>query len=327
MIQLTAYKATDAYTHSVETVAELLTQLPTSEYNTWIHLEANPTQVDAELLVAHFGMDISVARLLAGDQQVYDDDECNVSVICKFDAQCLNPDTDQHEPTLFTFLIVRGALITSQSGGPDWFAHSRQMILKQKGRMREKGTDYLAYRLLKDGFIERYLNHFQQYHEQLEQVGDVIFEGRAKGVQDRLQAIRDEVKLFPEVVANLENVLEALDGEESGVIDHKAVRQIQRFSSRRLRDLKETIHLTQAQLGDLYHLYRNQLNESINLVMKCLTALSTVFLPLTFLTSFYGMNFRYMPELEAAWAYPATILALLLIGLGSLWYLRRNDMF
>ena len=74
----------------------------------------------------------------------------------------------------------------------------------------------------------------------------------------------------------------------------------------------------------LYDAYLSALSHRMNEVMKVLTIIGTIFIPLTFIAGIYGMNFAYMPELAWSWGYPVALLVMLGIGLGILWFFKRR---
>ncbi len=87
-------------------------------------------------------------------------------------------------------------------------------------------------------------------------------------------------------------------------------------------DLIESSRDTTLSLLDIHHSYQNQ---KLNDVMKTLTVVATIFVPLTFISSLYGMNFKHMPELNWAWGYPLTIGVMVLVAAGMLCYFRKNE--
>lgn len=325
MITLIHFKPDYAQSYQAAHFDELVQHLGQEGYF-WIHFDHNPSLNEAEPIVRHYGLDKEVAHHLSGMEEIYDDDECENSLICKFEGISWNQKADDYEMILFTFLMCKGVLVTAESQNVNFFKGVRDLLLAGKGRFLQKGTGYLTYRLLKDCFVERYLNDFKRYMDRLEVIENNLHDGRLSKQYEELLDIRNEIKLFPEVVIDLENVLEVLDSEESEIIYRAGVQQVQRLTLRRLRDLQDMKNNTKNWLNDLFGQYRNQLSESTNMVMKRLAAISTVFLPITFITSFYGMNFEFMPELHQDWAYPTIIGILVVVGSASLWFMKKKDM-
>jgi magnesium transporter len=87
----------------------------------------------------------------------------------------------------------------------------------------------------------------------------------------------------------------------------------------------ETVETFRDLLAGMLDLYMSTISNRLNAVMKVLTIIATIFIPLTFIAGVYGMNFEFMPELHWRWAYPAVLAIMLGIGLGMLWIFRKRD--
>ncbi|MBX3103265.1 MAG: hypothetical protein KF690_12205 [Bacteroidetes bacterium] len=325
MITLIKYRQQQAEYCEVAHIEALMPLLPEEGY-CWIHFDHNPTAEEARPLVRHYGLDPEVTHHLAAWDEIYDDDECDRSLICKFGGLSWSEAEQNYEQLLFSFLLCRGVLITAESKPVNFFKPIREKLLAGKGRFLQKGTGYLIYRLLKDCFIERYIRDYRKYLDSLEHIENRLYERPTAREYADLLDIRNEIKLFPEVMIDLENVLEVLDSEESDVLNRHTVQQVQRLTLRRMQDLVALKVNVQQWLSELFAQYRHHLSESTNVSMRRLAGISTVFLPITFITSFYGMNFEHMPELHKPWAYPVIIIALATLTTGTLVLLRRNRM-
>jgi magnesium transporter len=325
VITLINYRPAHAECHTLADVPAVLAKLPLEGY-CWIHFDHNPSLEEARPLVHHFELDPEVAHHFAALEEIYDDDECERSLICKFGGLSWDEQEQDYAQVLFSLLLCRGVLITAESAPVNFFKPIRDKLLNGKGRFLQKGTGYLTYRLLKDCFVERYIRDYRKYLDHLEAIENRLYDKATTGEYAALLEIRNEIKLFPEVLIDLENVLEVLDSEESDVINRQAVQQVQRLTLRRMQDLQALKASANSWLGELFAQYRHHLSENTNVVMRRLTAISTVFLPITFITSFYGMNFEHMPELHEPWAYPTIIIGLGTLASVTLLLMRRHRM-
>jgi magnesium transporter len=110
--------------------------------------------------------------------------------------------------------------------------------------------------------------------------------------------------------------------EESCFIDKETKKNFTKILNRETEDLLASYQNFRTWITELIEIHRANVNESTNRVMKTLTVLSTIFLPLTFIVGIYGMNFDYMPELDWPWAYPAVLIFMTLLAVGAIVYMR-----
>jgi magnesium transporter len=204
----------------------------------------------------------------------------------------------------------------------DVFEAVRARLRNNKGRIRRMGPDYLAYALL-DAVIDSYFVILERIGDQLEQLEEALIERPTPRLMHRIHLFRREMILLRravwplrEVVGKLQRQTPPLVAETTGpflrdVYDHtiQVIDTVETF-----RDL----------LTGMMDIYLSSMSNRMNEVMKLLTIIATIFIPLTFLAGVYGMNFDYMPELHWRWAYPAVLLAMATIGGGMLWYFRKK---
>ena len=140
-----------------------------------------------------------------------------------------------------------------------------------------------------------------------------------------VNSIRGDVRDLRIHYAQLMDFSQELEENENGFFADENIRYFHMFSNRveRLYNLAAYLRDYTEQLGDIYHL---QLEAKQNRIMTVLTVVSTIFMPLTLITGWFGMNFRYMPELESPWAYPIVIAVSVIIIVGSLIYFRKKKL-
>ncbi len=204
----------------------------------------------------------------------------------------------------------------------DVFEPVRKRLRDGTGHLKERGADYLAYSLL-DAVVDHYFVILENLDDRIEALERELI---AEPARDTLQVIyqlkRDTIILRKSLWPLREIVSSLVRGgmpqfQESTLI---FVRDIYDHTIQIL-DAVETFREMLLSMQDIY---LSNLSNRLNEVMKVLTVIATIFIPLTFIVGVYGMNFRYMPELEWRWGYYAVLLIMTLIVVGMIAYFRRR---
>jgi magnesium transporter len=204
----------------------------------------------------------------------------------------------------------------------DVFEPVRERLRHGKGRARKLGTDYLAYMLI-DAVVDHYFLVLERVGEQIESLEEDLLEHPRQSLLQKVHTLKREMILLRRSVWPLREVLGALERAES--------RLIQKDTGIFLRDVYDhTIQVADAIesfrdiLSGLQDLYLSSVSNRMNEVMKVLTVIATIFIPLGFLAGVYGMNFEWIPELGWKWSYPIFWLVILVIVVGMITIFRRK---
>ncbi len=209
-----------------------------------------------------------------------------------------------------------------QQDEDDLFLPIRERLHSAKGRVRSKKCDYLVYTLL-DTIVDHYM-------VVLDQVGEVIEELEAEILSEAQLTSREKIHMMKVNVLKTRKAITPLREAISRMIqsDHPL---IQKETMLFLRDLYD--HVVQVMdtsdtyrdiLNGLYDLYLSEISYRMNAIMKVLTIISTIFIPLSFLAAVYGMNFDNMPELHWKYAYHVLWIVMTLLAAGLLVYFRKK---
>ncbi len=220
-------------------------------------------------------------------------------------------------------------VVTFQQGAPgDCFEPVRARLRASAGRVRQCGPDALAYALL-DSVTDAYFPVLEQIGERLDTLEDDILAAPGRRMFQRVHDFKRQLFTLRRAVWPMRDALNALAREPLPRISEETRLYLRDCHDHALRiiDLVETYR---EYCADLMDLYVSATSQRMNEVMKLLTIISTIFIPLTFVSSIYGMNFDpdsspwNMPELRAWWGYPTALLAMLLIALALLLYFWRR---
>lgn len=200
------------------------------------------------------------------------------------------------------------------------FAPVIDRIKNGKGRIRKMGADYLAYTLI-DTIVDRYFLILEKIGEKIELLEENIVNHPTQGVLHSLNTLKREMIFLRRSVWPLREVLSILGRGESSFISESLLVYLRDVYDHTIRII-ETIEAYRDILSGILDIYLSSISNRINEVMKVLTIIATIFMPLTFIAGIYGMNFKYMPELEWAWGYHAILAFMAAIGIFMLIYFR-----
>jgi magnesium transporter len=212
--------------------------------------------------------------------------------------------------------------IQERSDG-DCFGAVREAIRQARGRVREAGADYLAY-LLVDSVVDAYFPVLDALAERMHALEEEALGAAAtEGTLLRLTRLRHDLVTVRRAVWPMREEVTVLQREESPLVTAETrvfLRDVYDHSVQAL-EIVESLRETAVSVMEVFLSVQNQ---RLNEVMKVLTVIATIFIPLTFIASIYGMNFKHMPELEWRWGYPAVLVLMLLTAGGMIAYFKRR---
>jgi magnesium transporter len=214
-------------------------------------------------------------------------------------------------------------LLTIQEREGDVFDPVRARIRSGKGLMRRSGPDYLAYALI-DAVLDGYYPVLEHLGDRLQAIEDRILNETRPSSQRSIHRIRRDLLVLRRAVWPQREAIGALVREESELITPR-VRQYLRDCLDHAVQILDVIDTYRELASSLMDTHMSTVGQRSNEVMKVLTIMASIFIPLTFLAGLYGMNFDYLPELHYRWAYPALLALMLLVAVGMLLYFRRRQ--
>ena len=204
----------------------------------------------------------------------------------------------------------------------DVFNPVRERLRRGKGRIRQRDADYLAYALL-DVIVDHYFIVLESIGERLEQLEEEVLDEPTPLTQHKINEVRRELIVVRRAVWPLREMLSLLSRSESSLVSAET-RPYYRDAYDHAVQVIDIVESLREVAGSLIDLYMSNLSHQLNEVMRVLTIIGTIFIPLTFIAGIYGMNFEYMPELHAPYAYPVALLGMLLLAVSLIFYFRRK---
>jgi magnesium transporter len=204
----------------------------------------------------------------------------------------------------------------------DLFEPVRQRIAAGKGSIRKLGADYLMYALL-DAVIDGYFAVLEELGEEIDDLEDEVVAHPTVGTLRDIHRLKRELIALRRSVWPMREVVNSLLRDESPIVT-RGVRMFLRDLYDHTIQVIDTVETLRDIMASALDVYLSSVSNRLNQVMKVLTVVSTIFIPITFVVGVYGMNFHYMPELEWRYGYPAVWAFILVLSAVLLLLFRRK---
>jgi magnesium transporter len=198
----------------------------------------------------------------------------------------------------------------------------REGLRSNQGRIRKSGPDYLAYRIL-DVVVDQYFILLESLGERIEFAEEKLIAQPIPATLQVIQHLKREMLFLRKSVWPLREAISYLERRESPMISEQTTPYLKDVYDHTIQVI-DTIETYRDMLSSMVDIYLSSISNRLNEVMKVLTIIATIFMPLTFLAGVYGMNFKYMPELNWHWGYFAIWSLMIAIGISMLIYFRRK---
>jgi magnesium transporter len=289
---------------------------------TWLNVTGLHDIEVIEKLGKHFDLHPLVLEdvLSTGQRPKYEDFGTYVFLVLK----TLHYNDETHELRVEQISLVLGPnfVISFQEIEADPFDQIRERIRSAKGRIRGRGADYLAYALT-DAIVDNYFAILEKIGDHTEGLGVRAVEDPNPAVLHSIQTLKGELGYLRRFVWPLREVISALERGESELICGETGVYFRDVYDHTIQ-VMETIESFRDLAAGMFDTYLSSVSNRMNEVMKVLTIIATIFIPVTFIAGVYGMNFRFMPELGWRWGYLGALLVMLGTAIAMLAYFRKK---
>lgn len=233
----------------------------------------------------------------------------------------LNKKTNNIEYEQISLILGEGYLITFQEKPGNIFENLQERIEKGIGRIRKKKENYLAYALF-DIIVDNYFLILEEFEEKMETLEDEIIKNPSQKIIEDIISLKKEISKFKRNVMPIKEILTKISN-----VDY-----FDESMSIYLKDLHdhgtiiyESIEIIYNRSNDLIQLCHSSIGNNMNEIMRILTTISTIFIPLSFLAGVYGMNFQYMPELSWEYGYYFILGLMFIVVIGMILFFKRKN--
>ncbi len=231
-------------------------------------------------------------------------------------------DTDEIRTEQVSFIIGPRFVISFQERVGDIFEPVRERIRKAKGRIRSSGSAYLAYALV-DAIVDNYFVVLEKISDRIEELEQELLTNPTSETLAKIHSMKRELILLRKSVWPLREAISGLTRGESKLIGDKTVVYLRDVYDHTIQVI-DTIESLRDTVSSMLDTYLSSISNRMNEVMKVLTIIATVFIPLTFIAGIYGMNFDFMPELRWIYGYFAVWGVMIFITIIMAFYFRRK---
>lgn len=229
---------------------------------------------------------------------------------------------DEIKPEQISLIFGRNFVISFQEREGDIFNSVRERIRNGKGRIKKMGADYLAYSLM-DTIVDNYFIILEKLGERIEDLEEELIANPAPKTAKTIHNLKREMIFLRKSVWPLREVISGLERCGSSLIQESTRIYLRDVYDHTIQVI-DSIETFRDMLSSMIDIYLSSISNRMNEVIKMLTIIATIFIPLTFIAGVYGMNFKYMPELEWRWGYPVIWSVMLTIGILMLIYFKRK---
>ncbi|MFZ2146723.1 MAG: magnesium/cobalt transporter CorA [Sedimentisphaerales bacterium] len=258
--------------------------------------------------------------LSTGQRPKFEDYEKYIFIVLKMLSY--NDVSQSVEAEQVSLVLGPNYVLSFQERIGDVFENIRDRIRNAKGRVRKMEADYLAYSLI-DAIVDHYFVILEKLGERIESLEEEVVSDPTEKTIQQIHSLKREMISLRKSVWPLRELIGGLQKSESPLIKETTDIYLRDVYDHTIQII-DTIESSRDMVSGMLDIYLSSLSNKMNAVMKVLTIIATLFIPLTFVAGIYGMNFKYMPELEWRWAYPILWLVMIAVAVIMLFYFRRK---
>lgn len=235
----------------------------------------------------------------------------------------LSPDSDGgFRSEQVSLVLGSGYVLSFQEQPGDVFERIRERLRAGVGRIRTEGADYLFYALL-DAIIDGYFAVIEVFGERIEGIEEEVVTEPDRETLQGIYALKRSLIALRRAVWPLRDVVAELERGESPLIGEPTLVYFRDAYDHTI-EVAETVETYREMMSGTLDVYLSSQSSRMNEIMKVLTIIATIFIPLTFIAGVYGMNFAYMPEISHPWGYPLALASMAAVAGVMLLYFRKR---
>jgi len=221
-----------------------------------------------------------------------------------------------------SLVLGRNYVISFQENGTDVFQPVRERLRGGKGRLRQSGADYLLYALV-DAIVDQYFAVLESLGEKIEALQQTVVDDPRPETLNDIHALKRQLLFLRRAVWPLRDVMNNLSRSTCPFLQ-EPTKVFFRDVYDHVVQIVDTIETLREMVSASLDIYLSSVSYRLNAVMRVLTVITTIFMPLSFIASIYGMNFEHMPELQSRWGYPLVLSVMTAVGVGMLLLFKKK---
>jgi len=288
----------------------------------WINVNGLHDAPAIEAIGSHFGLHPLTIEDILNTNQRPKVEEYDRLLYLVLKVVTPNPAPGEVETEQLSLVLGENFVLSFQEHDSGVLETVRARLRNGRGRIRQRGADYLAYALM-DAVIDQYFVALEQLGEYIEDLEDTVTTAPQRGHIAQIHHLKRHMLTLRRATWPLREELGRLEKDDSGLVADGT-----RIYLRDLYDhtiqIIDSIETNRDILSGMHDIYLSGISNRMTEIMKVLTVIATIFIPLTFIAGVYGMNFEHMPELGWRWGYFAILGFMAVLAGGMLGYFRRQ---
>ncbi|MDX1764691.1 MAG: magnesium/cobalt transporter CorA [bacterium] len=221
-----------------------------------------------------------------------------------------------------SFVLGTNYVLSFQEMEKDVFDPVRERLRMGRGRIRKSGADYLLYTLI-DATVDSYFVILEKIGERIEEIEEQLISDPRPETMHQIHRLKREMMYLRKSTWPLREVIGNLERDESSLVTETTRLFLRDVYDHTIQSI-DTVETFRDMLSGMLDLYLSSISNKMNEVMKVLTIIATLFIPITFVVGIYGMNFENMPELKWPFGYAAVWILMVAIAISLLIYFKRK---
>ena len=298
-------------------------RLYTDDLNTWINITGLADVDVISTIGENFGINHLVLEDILNTQHRPKIEEFDKYTFFTFKMLRLVKGKKKIVSEQISIILGKNYVLTFQEQHGDTFDSVRNRLKNQIGKLRTRGSDYLLYALI-DTVVDSYFTISDILNDNIQNLEDKIISKPSEELLINIQTYKKDLRFLRKTISPLRDSVGFLCNSDTNLVAGGTTLYFKDTFDHILQ-INDSLNEMRDSLGSQLEIFHSNLSHQMNVVMKVLTIIATIFIPLTFIAGIYGMNFKFMPELEWYWGYPTVIGIMVLVFVSMIYYFKKKN--
>lgn len=287
----------------------------------WVNIVGISDEPFIEQLGKHFNLNPLVLEDVVNTEQRPKIDEYEDYIFGVFKMLYIS-DEEKVVGEHIALVLLENTVLVFQEVKEDVFNGLRERITGKLGRIRSRGADYLFFAIL-DAIVDNYFLVIENLNYRIEQLEDEVYNNPEPEVAKNIQVLKKEILQVRRWIYPVKELISRLIDTENNLIK-KDTKLFLRDVQDHTIEINESLQIYREMSMSLMEMYMSNMSNKMNEVMKVLTIMASIFIPLTFIAGIYGMNFDHMPELHYRYGYHIVWAVMIILFIGMMIYFKKK---
>lgn len=295
---------------------------PDEEMITWIHVIGLHEPEIVEAIGRHYNINHLILEDVLNTVQRPKIEEYEDSLFIVLKIIYQDVETADILSRQLSLVLGSNFVLSFQEGGEDLFQNLRKRIQNNKSRIRKMTADYLAYAIM-DTTIDHFFAVIETFDERIESAEEALLADPSQEVLQEIHKLKQDIIFLRKVVLPIRELAGKLEKTDCQLVNEATYIYLRDLYDHTVQ-IVESIGTFREMVTSLLDIYHSSISNKMNEIMKVLTIIATIFIPLGFIAGVYGTNFKYMPEIEWRWGYYLFWLVVILVGMTMILYFKKK---